>query len=218
MAFKKGNYSSGGKSTFRRKKRRRAKPMTVRRVRRIAGTELKYSRTTNEINVNPISGNLIAFTSPISQGVLVTNRVGNWLQPVNLHGHIVLTGVNHNEADQITEVRWGCFRWMEDDSVASPSIPDLLEDSANPDSPFKFASKGKFKILYTRVATVVNDHTNSQFTKRFRYYIKLSGGSRTMYDNATPRKNQLYFFALSDAAVGDEPTLKITNTLRYTDG
>ncbi len=217
-----GAYRSRG---FKRRSRYRSaykssrifrSPMTAYKVIRLVGGEMKHTVNSIQFDVNPNTGNFAGLTSDIVRGTNAANRIGNWIQPINVHGHVELTG-DATSPEATTVVRFGYFRWKVDDNAESPTMLTVMETPSLPQGPFNFGSKDKFEILYSRVVTLVNNVDNTQFTKRFRTYIKLARGPKVVYDDAIPTKFQIYFFALSDAPVGSEPTLCIVTTLRFTD-
>ncbi len=192
-------------------------PMTPYKVRALVGSELKHSVQNAELQPS-IGGSFLSITDGIPQGVLTTNRVGQWIQPVLLHGHIEVTAEEAAENKETTvQIRIAFFRWKEDTSVQIPESDVLMESTVNVQGPYKFGSRGKFDILWSKVITLSNDRQNSQFTKRFRFYLKLGQGPRCLYDEATPKKYQLFFFNLSNSPIGDEPSVRINTVFRYTD-
>ncbi len=204
--------------TRRRKfSRRRPRPMTVGRVKRIISAELKQSVTDFDFVPTMIGTSLITHLSNIAQGDLSTERTGNWLQPINLHGYVTVTGTA-GASEETLQVRVGLFRWLNDQSVDPPDIGQIVNDTGNPSGPFSFRDKNSFKILWSRFVNVQTNPDSPQFLKTLRYYIRLGRSQKLLYDNAEFKKYQLFFFALSDGlVVGDEVQVSLTNTLRYTD-
>ncbi len=192
-------------------------PMTAYKVRRIIGQELKHSVQQAEIQPS-IGGNFLSLTDGIPQGVLSTNRIGNWIQPAVLHGHIELTGLLNSEASEHTAItRMAFLRWKEDTTLNPPSTEEIMESKADPQGPYNFGGKGKFDILWTKVVTTVNENDNGQFSRRFRFYLRLGRGPQCIYSEATPMKYHLFFFALSNSPITEEGFLRISTVLRYGD-
>ncbi len=192
-------------------------PMTAYKVRALVGSELKHSVQNAELQPS-IGGSFLSITDGIPQGVLTTNRIGQWIQPIILHGHIEVTALDEPEQKEtVVQTRIAFLRWREDTSVQVPESNVIMESTANVQGPYKFGSKGKFDILWSRVLTLSNDRQNSQFTKRYRFYLKLGRGPRALYDEATPTKYHLFFFNISNAPIGDEHFVRINTVFRYTD-
>lgn len=219
MPFRRGYRSNKRRFTRRSRYKRPMRVMTVKKVRKIVGAELKHATASAALVIGPIAGQILDLTSGIAQGNLSANRQGNWIQPIVQHGHINLTAsvIPPVSTQDVTEIRFGFLRWKEDTNTNLPSLDQIMENVANVLGPFKYASKGKFDILWSRVTTIVNDRDNNQFNKNFRYYFKLGRGQRCIYDNATPMKYMIIFFAISNSPVGEELDLQLNNVIRYTD-
>ncbi len=201
----------------KRYSRRRSMPMTVGRVKRIISAELKQNVTDFDFIDVRVGTALITHLSNIGQGDLSTNRIGNWLQPINMHGYVTVTGTVGASVETL-QVRVGVFRWMNDQSVDPPDIGQIVNDTANPSGPFSFRDKNSFKILWSRFVNVQTNADSPQFLKTLRYYVRLGRSQKTLYDAAEFKKYQLFFFALGDGLVaGDDVQVSLTNTLRYTD-
>ncbi len=208
-------------SRKRRSRRRRSRPMrhmTVGRVKRIISAELKQNVTDFDFLGVRIGMADITLLSNIAQGDLSTNRTGNWIQPINLHGYVTLTGTV-GASVQTLQVRVGIFRWMNDFDSDPPDITQIVSDPGNPSGPFSFKDKNSFKILWSRFLNLQTNADSPQFLKTLRYYIRIGRSQKALYDGGiTPKKYQLFFFALADGlAAGDEVQVSLTNTLRFTD-
>lgn len=191
--------------------------MTVRRVRKIAGTELKHINL--QQTLAPTlggTGTLLAITAPIAQGLAANNRIGDWVQPVNCHGHITVAGFP-GAAVPTVNLKLAFLIWKEDANIQTPTNTLMLANN-NPLSPWNFQSKGMFKIIWTKTFAMSNNPDAPQFLKKLSYYIRMSRMQRMFYDGVAARKNQLYLIAYSDAQLAEEPPLKISVTFRYTDG
>ncbi len=201
----------------RRMKSRRPLPMTVGRVKRIISAELKQDVTDFDFVPTRIGTALITHLSDIAQGDLSTNRTGNWIQPINVHGYVTVTGTV-GASVQTLQVRVGVFRWKNDQSVDPPDIGQIMNDTGNPSGPFSFRDKNSFKILWSRFVNVQTNADSPQFLKTLRYYVRLGRSQKILYDAAEFKKYQLFFFALGDGlAVGDDVQVSLVNTLRFTD-
>ena len=212
---------SGRKRRYTRKKRyarrRSMRPMTVGRVKRIISAELKQLVTDFDFIPTLIGAPVIAHLSGVALGDLSNQRSGNWVQPINCHGYVTVTGTPGASVETL-QVRVGLLRWMNDDSVDSPDLLQIMNDPGNPSGPFSFRDKNSFKILWSRFVNVQTNPDSPQFLKTLRYYVRLGRSQKALYDNALFKKYQLFFFALSDGIlIGDEVRVSLTNTLRYTD-
>lgn len=216
------NMYSNRRKTYRRKRRptRRftKKPMTVGRVKRIISAELKLSLVGNDFIVISIaSPMIISLTNGIVQGDTNMQRTGNWLQPITYHGYVTVRGVN-NSPQISNNVRCGIIRWKNDESMDPALVNKIVQDPASPGASFKFTNKGAFTVLWSRFFNIVHSDQNPQFLKTYRWKVSLGRGQKVLYDAATPKKYQLFFFAFSDSTVDVEsPSLAIDSTLRWTD-
>ncbi len=206
------------RSTRRRRVRRMPmRHMTVGRVKRIISAELKQDVTDVDFIPTNIAAPIILHLSDIAQGDLSTERNGNWIQPVNLHGYVTCTGTDGATVDTL-QVRVGLFRWLNDTSMDPPTVDRIMNDPGNPSGPFSFRDKSAFKILWSRFLNVQTNSDSPQFLKTMRYYVRLGRSRKALYDEAVFKKYQLFFFALSDGVgAGDDVRVSLTNTLRFTD-
>lgn len=208
------------RKSFRRKGRRFMKRniMTASRVRRIIDAELKY----NVISVGPIevpitAGIVIPITSGIAQGFGITQRIGNWITPRNIHGNLVVKG---NQAAMIGTdsflLRAGIFQWKNDEQFDSPDVNQIVQDPLAPLGPLNFANRGSFKQVWGRTFIIMNDDDNSKFIMKFPIYIRLRP-RKTLYDDGNPKKFNYFFFIHSDSIVADNPVFNLDLTVRYND-
>jgi len=214
------NRSSGRRRNSRRRRirRRPMRHMTVGRVKRIISAELK--QLTSDFDLTPvrIGTSIVLSMSNVAQGDFASNRTGNWIQPINMHGYVTLTGTPGASVDTL-QVRVGLLRWMNDASTDLPDITQIVNDSGNPSGPFSFRDKNSFKILWSRFVNIQNNNDSPQFLKTLRYYVRMGRSQKALYDGPlTGKKYQLFFFALADGlAAGDDVQVSLTNTLRFTD-
>ena len=192
--------------------------MTVGRVKRIISAELKQNVTDFDFTGVRIGAPVVTLLSNIAQGDLSTNRTGNWIQPINLHGYVTMTGTIGASVETL-QARVGIFRWMNDNAADPPDITQIVNDPGNPSGPFSFKDKNSFKILWSRFLNLQTNADSPQFLKTLRYYIRIGRSQKALYDGGiTPKKYQLFFFAIGDGlAAGDEVQVSLTNTLRFTD-
>jgi len=212
-------YNSGYKPRrrmMRKSRPRYIKPMTPYRVTKIIGAELK--RFTTSLNgIAPADlGSIIPLSDLILQGDLATQRSGDWIKPINLHGTVSVKATD--SAGQIVTVRCFVFRWNEDASSGPPVLADIVSNTSAPGSQFNFANKGLFKVVYTKVFNLVNQDNNPAYQKLLKLYIKLNKSPKILFNGAFPKKNHLYFGIFADTdAVGETPTFRLDVVLRYTD-
>lgn len=204
--------------TRRRRRTGRRKPMTAYRVRRIINAELKFA--VNGIGPTPVpspGGAIVPITENIIVGTGVSERIGNWIKPVNLHGTIVIKG---NEmaagAQDSFLLRCGFFLWKNDISVDVPTASDIMFDVGAPFGPLSIVDKGSFKQLWGRKVLVSNDNDNPKFFVTLPYYLKLRN-QQTLYNAGTAKKYQIFFFIIADSVGLNQPFYQIDFTLRYTD-
>ncbi len=211
--------SRGMRSTRRRRytRKRRTRAMTVGRVKRIISAELKFVVRDFDFTGIRVGIDNITPLSNIAQGDLAGQRTGNWIQPINMHGYVTLTGTVGAGVETL-QCRVGILRWLNDQSVDVPEISKIVNDPGNPSGPFSFRDKQSFKILWSRFVNLQTNADSPQFLKTLRYYVRIGRSTKALYDAATEKKNQLFFFALADGlAAGDEVQVSLTNTLRFTD-
>ncbi len=195
---------------------RRRKPMTAGRVKRIIGAELKFTTTqrTSEI-VNTLNPLILPLTQ-LPQGMTNSQRDGNRISPVNVHGNITLIGEDAAAAN-FANIRVVIFRWDEDQTQRVPVIADIMQNVALLGGPFNIDNRGLFKVLWSRYFVVINNADNPSFKKTLRYYLRAAGPKMTFDGGAgaDAKKYHLYLAVFSQS--GDDPTVTFDNTFRYTD-
>lgn len=191
--------------------------MTTYRVKRIINAELKYVVQAIDGAVPP-AGVIIPITEGISLGDTQTNRTGNWIAAQNYHGNLVVKG--NPAAMPGTDsflIRVGVFQWMNDTQFDPPDMSQIVHDLAAPLGPLSLLNKGSFKQLWARTFAIMNDDDNSQFLKKFSIYVKMSRRPKVLFDGDNPKKFHIYFFALSDSIVLENPAFSLQTVFRYTD-
>jgi len=205
-----------GKS--RRRRRLRRKPMTTGAVKRIIGAELKTrSFGVDFVDVFIGAANIVSLTPGIAQGSGATQREGNWIKPVILHGYVVCKGFDAAAAPTYG-MRVTLCRWNENENANPISPTELYNDPASPGSHFNIITRGQYKVLYTRFFTIVNDKQNPRFTRTLKYYIRLSGAPRITYNAALPGKFHYFLVVTSDdLSLAEHPQYQHDGVFRFTD-
>lgn len=200
---------------YRRRRRRPRRRYMSRAM--ISRPELKFHQTALANVVMSISAtqlpNLNA--SNIVQGDAATQRIGNFATPITSHGTILVRGFD-NAVLQTYRVRLFWFIWKDTFETAThPDLDDLLGAPTDPWSPFKVSARGTFKVLWSRKFTIVNSIENPTFTRSFNYKLPMRRLQRFTWDGATQVRNHLFFYAISEFTVDEEPKVSLTNILRY---
>ncbi len=189
------------------------------KVKSIVDSEIKNSvRASDFATFAPNAGFLDSPTTAIVQGMLTSQRIGNWVEPVNIHGLIQLRGIN-NATNDTTAVRLTVFQWYNDENTDPATNGAIMFDAAGPFSPYSFQNKDSFKVLWTRLCYLVNSNQNDKFAQLYRFYIRLNNAPKVLYTGAnTPKQNQIFVSAVSElVGIGDEPEIAIDVTFRYRD-
>ncbi len=197
-------------------RRRRRRPMTAGRVKRIIDAELKVHDINNpEIAFDNLVGTIVSLSN-VPQGDTNTERTGNWIKPTTLMGTITVQGVD-NLATELTRGRVSIVQWRENQDADPISLDRILQDVALPHQQYNVESKGSFKILWSKVFTVINQDNNPKFSYTWRFYLRPS--MKVLFDDADQRKYHLFIVASSDkvALSGDEPLMNFDTRMRYTD-
>ncbi len=203
--------------SYRRRTYRR--PMTAYRVKRIINAELKYNVQSLDLEIPITVGSIVPLTSGIAIGDMQTQRTGNWINPQNYHGNLVVKG-NLAAMTAGTDsflLRAGVFQWMNDEQFDPPDLNQIVHDPLAPLGPLSLLNKGSFKQVWGRTFVIMNDDDNSQFIKKFPIYVRLGRRPKSLYDADNPKKFQYFFFIHSDSIVVDNPFFSLDSVLRYTD-
>ncbi len=221
MRSTRGRYSRRRRTTRRPKRYgRRGGYMTARRVKRIIGAELKFKvLSIGPLPVPPIIGDIVPVSDNIAQGDTAQQRNGNWINPVNLHGSVVVRG---NQTAQGTDTsvsfRVGFFQWKEDLQFQTPDISTIIQDPVAPLGPWNITNKGSFQVIWTRKFFISNDDDNTYFTRKLDFYLRLGRRQKALYDDGNPKKYHYFFMIMNDATDAVNLTEYFLDyTLRYTD-
>lgn len=203
----------------RRRRYTRGRHMTASRVKRIINAELKFNVQSLDSAVTPTAGDIIALTSGIALGDAQTQRTGNWINPQNYHGNLVVKG---NQAAMVLGtdsflLRAGVFQWLNDQQFDPPDLNQIVHDPLAPLGPLSLLNKGSFKQVWGRTFVIMNDDDNSQFIKKFPIYVKLGRRPKALFDGGNPKKYQYFFFIHSDSIILENPFFSLDSVLRYTD-
>ncbi len=206
----------GIRRKYGRRRRRRRVGMTPYKVRRIIGAELKHG--TLGVNSTAPSQNSENFAlTLINQGVDASQRVGNWVKVINIHGCLQVEGQPMGTLP-VVNCRAFIFRWNENNSFSVPTLDQIVNDDTAPMGPYNFQNRGMFKIVWSRVFSIVNNERNSQFNRKLPFYVKLNRGPKTVYNAGLPTKYQYFFQIFSDTDTADSiPSFRLDITTRWTD-
>jgi len=192
------------------------RPMTNYRVRRIIDAELKRFTNTTNSDAPATTGSVFPLTDIIGQGISSTQRIGDWIKVINLHGNLSVKA--QDSVGQIVAVRAFIFQWNETAEAGPPSLEDIVNNVTAPTGQFSFSNKGQFRILWTKLFNVVNQDNNPAYQRMLKIYIRTNRLPKTLFTGVLPRKFHYYFMIFSDtAAPGEIPEYRLDLTVRYTD-
>lgn len=155
--------------------------------------------------------------SDISQGTGASQRIGNWIQPTNLYGHVTIAGNNGATQDH-NGVRVMLLQWNEDDEKNQFDGSRILQDNLSPGGPWRVTEKGVFSVLWSSFLTVVNNSDNTQFVKTLKFDVKMHKRKRVLYEGPNLRKFQIFFCAFTDSTILELfPSVETQIQLRYSD-
>ncbi len=211
-------FNRGRKPMRRRRRNYRRKPMTVGRVKRIVGAELKF----RDLGVGPIPipsvDGIVIQISDVAQGDTATQREGNWIKPTTWMGTFTVEGNPAATAAgiQTAQFRIACVCWKENQTNDPILLSKVMQDTSAPHQQYNIQSKGSFKILWSRTGIVSNDDNNPQFQKMLRFYVKPP--MKVLFDAADSRKYHLFIIAFSEVAgASNPPSISFDTRLRFTD-
>ncbi len=201
---------------IRRRFRGRRRPMTTGRVKRIIDAELKVRDLSIDLTPFPQATGDLTLISNIAQGDLNTERNGNWIKPSTWMGTITVQGNENADPNLVVNFRIGIVCWKENETLNPITVPQIVQDPADPHQQFNIENKGQFKILWSRTGILSNQDINPQYLKIFRFYVKPP--MKILYDDAALKNNHLSIFALSNVdAAANPPTYSFATRLRFTD-
>jgi len=156
--------------------------------------------------------------TPITQGLVTGQRIGNWVQPVALDSTIIIRG-NEASIQNFFQCRVGYLIYHVDNSDDPFDAGTILESAPFPCGSYKISQKDKFTVLWDKYVSIVNHADNSQFVKTLSCSVDLGNCPQVLYEDDKPKMNQIFFFAMSDSSPVDDEPLEITQsaTFMYTD-
>lgn len=197
-------------------RRRRRRPMTTGRVKRIVDAELKFF----DLGIGPVSipsgvGSVVHLSN-IAQGDSSSQRTGNWIKPVTFMGTLTIFANLTDVVNATVAYRVGVFYWKENQDLNPVTLAKIMQDTTAPHQQYKVTNKGQFKILWSRTGILSNDPANPRFQAIHKFYVKPR--LKNLYEGGGPRNNQLFIFAYSEVdALNDPPSYSFDARLRYTD-
>ncbi len=188
------------------------------KVRSVVKAESKFLYSFSALQEFRRTQAFVSNLSSINQGLGASTRIGNWIQPTVLYGHITVTG-DTAAVLATSSVRVCLVQYHEDESQAAFDASILLENTLTPGGPWQVISKGKYSILWSSYFTITNDFANLAFTRTLAFNVKMHKRPRVLYATATQKKEQLFFVALTDIDVGAgaAPLVATQIQLRYSD-
>lgn len=200
--------------------RGRRRVMTTGKVKRIIGAELKFLVQRNHDVVINAGAPFVQPLTYIAQGNNNNQRDGNRLSPTNIHGNLTVIGEDAAAGTIQANIRCLILRWNEDASVAEPTVNDIIQANNSIGGAYNIDNRGQFKVVWSRYFVLINNADNPQFKKTLRFYVRLSGAPKILYDGAggvaaNAKKYHYYFMVMSDSL--DSPELTLDSTFRFTD-
>lgn len=192
---------------------RRRKTFTGR-VLRVIKPELKLA-TVHDL-AQYVSSSLVTIDlcNP-SQGASQTQRVGEMITPVNIHGHLSFYTAPDYALTAPIKVTWAIIRYLPS-SANTPVATDLLAYDTDPFSTWKVTRLRDFTVLRRRSFYLSETPGIAGANKRFRFYIRLRRTIR--WDTGGYKHGGLLLIMLSDIGSGDNPPICHYETLvRYRD-
>ncbi len=200
---------------------RRTKPVTRAVVKRIVRSqaELKFKDLSIAVTALPtVLGNLVNLTAGASldQGDGVSQRNGNWIQPVSMSGHVLLVA-NAANTNEFHEYKVMIVQWMEDQGVANLTLAKIVDDTSDPYQGQNIQNKGQFRILWSRTGLLSTNPDNSNFQKLHKFNFKLPA-RKILYSINVDKANHIFMVGYSgDAAAAEPCEWRHSTRIRYTD-
>ena len=216
--FKKRRYSSAPKRFVKPGMRRMPPANFAAKVRSVVKAESKFHYTFTEFANFQRTAAYVQPLSIINQGIGASGRIGNWIQPTVLYGHITVQGAP-SAVLNTSHNRVCLLQYNEDESLTPFDAVILLEQTLTPGGPWKVTSKGKFTILWSAYFQTTNSIDNLSYERSLPFNVKMHKRPRCLFDVNAQKKGALFFVALTDINVGggDPPTVATAIQLRYTD-
>lgn len=214
MPYRRATYTTYKKSYSR-------KPYTGRKlnlrqkkeVKRLIGSDEELKAIDTSVLLGPdAAGSVIKLTSP-PQGDGVSARDGDQIQIKRLRVRLNMIG-----GDSTNILRVIIFRWAMNDSVAAPTVLDVLQ-SAGPLSMYQYTSlrQNEFHIVADRTFTFTLNGPNDKLFEAVFYGRRI--GKKNVHFNAglTTGTDQFYLIAISDSVAAPHPSIGGTTRFEYTD-
>jgi len=170
-------------------------------------------------NINVMaSGAVLPGVVGISQGVGVSNRVGNRIYIDRAFFNFNIAQIN---TDIVSQSRVILFQWFPDSSVGTPTVPFILETLNDCQSMYNWEKSSQYRIVHDVVYFQSGITAVPTTSSNVGYYgeIDISSCFKTLeFTTASPLgANQLYILVISDSLVAPFPQFEATFRLLYRD-
>lgn len=211
---------------YRRYPRKTASSTYVRKVARIEAkkainraAEHKHGETPgmNSFQVDAWGTGASWPCYPTLQGGTDETYVGTSVKPtwITFRGYVEANG------DQFNHVRIIVVQWNKGAPV-SLTTSDILQYNGNmrtPFSPYDVDMKRKFRVLYDKVYTVINDTGSGRVVSKIHFNIPAKKLRKITYvDGAgNVEQGEIRMYAVSDSTVANHPILQGYGRVYFTD-
>lgn len=216
MPYKRKAYRKTAR-TYRRK-RKLTRPQK-RQVRTLISreTEWKQFDSIGTAQTASSAGTILGGLILPAQGTADSQRSGDviFIRSVSVHGNIVCS-------DATQMFRCIVFRWRPDNSVDTPSVAKILQDTSS--LPWASAlnetslQAGKMNILLDKTYSMVLSTESAVRRFRWTFYGKRLGKKKIAFNSAAVTgMDQLYFLIISDSLAAGHPSMNYNCRTIYSD-
>ncbi len=168
-------------------------------VRDTLGIEPKRASSLFRGSISPVVP-LSQLLTNIPLGTDTGTRVGNWLKPLSIDGHFVVTGTQ-NEPVQFSQVRVSIIQYHADESAAPFDPQSILQDNDWPMGPYNYDEKEAFTVIWDRYCSVSHQLESTHFMHTFHISVDLSECPQPTYDVFTEKREQFFMVANTASVV-----------------
>ncbi len=187
-------------------------------VRSVVDAEIK-NRFLGFVALTARVTNALPFSlSHIVEGTGSVERVGDWVQPVSLEVTVLCEGDNDSKVNH-NSVRVGVLQYHEDESQHPFDPNTLLHSASLPMGSYNYLEKGQFSVLWDQYVTLGTVVTSSNYLATCSCSLDLSALPRILFKGPDDTRNQLFFFAMTNAfaATTNAPSFTMASSFYYTD-
>lgn len=188
----------------------------VNYLTRMNNAEKKFFDDDGTLAPSASATSLSTWISAIAQGNTSQTRVGQSVKALSVHGRIWMD-MFPASADEAVSIRLILY-YTSSDPLAVPDAQTVLQGPEYLVSPLNMNSAidAEYVVIMDRTITIDKDRPQRvvKFYRRLKHHLKWDQSGNTITD---ARRGQIFLLAVSNATIGQEPSLTYHTRIRFVD-